>query len=123
MAHKTGNGSGVGAIMADTAGGSTEGMGSGGITDFSGAARASDWAWAIGMAALGKDGAAGTDWGGIGRGSKRGAQVGNGPVGTCSVRVGVAVVGMGNTGGVGRAGSEHSASMGSGSSNGGTPRP
>ena len=72
-----GNGSGIGAVMADTAGGSTEGMGSGGITDFSGAARASDWAWAIGMAALGKDGAAGTDWGGIGGGSKCGMDTGS----------------------------------------------
>ena len=32
-----GNGSGVGAVMADMAGGSTEGTGSGGITGFSGA--------------------------------------------------------------------------------------
>ena len=100
-----GNGSGIGAVMADTAGGSTEGTGSSGITDFSGAARASDWAWAIGMAALGKDGAVGTDWGGIGGGSKCGAQVGNGPVSTGSIRVGAAVTGMGReqTGSFGRA--------------------
>ena len=112
-----GNGSGIGAIMADTAGGSTEGTGSGGITDFSGAARASDWAWAIGMAALGKDGAVGTDWGGIGGGSKHGARAGNGPVGTGSIRVGAAVAGMGReqTGGFRRAQGMGTGGMESGS--------
>ena len=75
-----GNGSSVGAIMADMAGGSTEGMGSGGIMDFSRAARTSGWAQAIGMVALGEDGAVGTDWGGIGSGSRCGAWSGNEPV-------------------------------------------
>ena len=68
-----GNGSGIGAVMADMAGGSTEGTGSGGIMDFSGAARGGGWARASGTDVVGRCRARV----GIGDGSGYGTQAGN----------------------------------------------